>query len=173
MRSIRHSIAAAAMLFAVAATPAAAAHPEDSKINRVYAELSTARAANDLDGMVRKFGSEGLLVDSRPGPAISGAELGNRLKPMVERVKSEGVKIGTAYRLERRSVIGDIALDAGYMRQTIARPDGQEMTRYARFLVTLRRDATGEWRIIGDASMTADKAAFDGVTSTDGLHYDS
>ena len=173
MRLLSYAPTAAILWFAVAATPAAAAHPEDAKINRVYAQLAAARAANDLDGMVRAFGPEGLLVDSRPGPAISGSELGGRLKPMVERVKAEGVKIGTAYRLERRSVNGDIALDAGYMRQTIARPGGETMTRYARFLVTLQRDASGAWRIIGDASMPAEQAAFDAVTRIDGLHYDS
>ena len=169
MNVARASLTIAALL--AAASPAMA-HPEDPNINAVYAGLREARAANDLDGMSKAFGSGGLLIDSRPGPAISGGELGARLKPMVERVKSEGVKIDTAYRIERRSVIGDVALDAGFMRQTMTRPGGQPGTRYARFLVTMQRDAAGQWKIIGDASMTVDKAQFDGAAKVDGLTHD-
>ena len=69
-------------------------------------------------------------------------------------------------------MIDGIALDAGYMRQTIRRGDGQSMTRYARFLVTLQRGADGAWRIIGDASMPADEAAWTALRQTEGLHFD-
>lgn len=168
MIAFRPTIAALALC---AAAPALA-HPEDASINSVYDGLRVARSANDLEGMTSRFGSGGLLIDSRPGPAISGGELGDRLKPMVERIKTEGVKIDTAYRIERRSVLGDIALDAGFMRQTMVRPNGQTGTRYARFLVTMQRDAAGKWRIIGDASMTVDQAQFDGVKKVEGLTFD-
>ena len=154
------------------AAPAAAANREDDALNQVYAALSRARAAHDVAGMTSAFGAQGLLVDARPGPAISGGELGERLKPMADRVRSEGVKIDTAYRLERRSVMGDVAVDAGYMRQTMVRPDGQTGMRYARFLVTMKREPGQGWKIVGDASMPAEKAAFDGVLKVDGLHYD-
>jgi ketosteroid isomerase-like protein len=150
-----------------------AAHREHAALNKVYANLSHARAAHDVGGMASAFGPEGLLIDARPGPAISGGELGKRLEPMAARVESEGVKIDTAYRIERRSVMGDVAVDAGYMRQTMVRPDGQRGVRYARFLVTMRHTPETGWRIIGDASMPADAAAFDGVTRTEGLHYDA
>ena len=166
-----HPNLACAALCSIAA-PAAAAHPEDASINSVYDGLRQARAANDLDGMASAFGPGGLLIDARPGPAISGDELGARLKPMVARVKAEGVKIETGYRIERRSVLGDVALDAGFMRQTITRPGTEPTVRHARFLTTLQRDPSGRWRIIGDASMTVDKAQFDGVAKVEGLTYD-
>lgn len=162
---------AAVALIAFAA-PAAAENQENSALNAVYAGLSKARSAHDVAGMARHFGAEGLLVDARPGPAISGGELGARLQPMAERIRTEGVKIDTAYRLERRSVMDDVAIDAGYMRQSMTRPDGQTGTRYARFLVTMRRGPDGAWKIIGDASMPAEKAAFDALPRTEGLHYD-
>nr|WP_295373803.1 nuclear transport factor 2 family protein [uncultured Sphingosinicella sp.] len=157
----------------VLAAPAAAANREDGALNAVYAGLSRARAAHDVPGMSSAFGADGLLIDARPGPAISGGELEARLKPMAARIQAEGVKLETAYRLERRSVMGDIAVDAGYMRQTMVRPDGQRGARYARFLVTMRRDPNGGWRIVGDASMPAEQAAFDALTKTEGLHFDS
>lgn len=150
----------------------AAAHEQDGAINSVYARLASARAANDLPGMTGHFSAEGLLVDARPGPVISGAELEGRMKPMLERLLSEKGKIDTAYRIERRSILGDIALDAGFMRQTVSRPGVEPMTRYARFLVTMKRGGDGQWRIIGDASMPAQQAAFDGLPRREGLHFD-
>ncbi|HYI42208.1 MAG TPA: nuclear transport factor 2 family protein [Sphingomicrobium sp.] len=167
-----HSLAILLTTIAFAA-PAAAATAEDGALNAVYAALSRARAAHDVAGMTGAFGAGGLLVDARPGPAISGAELGERLQPMAARIKAEGVKIETAYRLERRSVMGDVAVDAGYMRQTMVRPDGQKGVRYSRFLVTMRRDPQAGWRIIGDASMPAEQAAFDAVKQAEGLHFDA
>lgn len=151
----------------------AAAHVEDAALNQVYVNLREARAAHDVSRMASAFGPEGLLIDSRPGPTIAGSELGKRLEPMAARIKAEGVKVDTAYRIERRSVMGDVAVDAGYMRQTMVRPDGQGGVRYSRFLVTMRRDPHTGWRIIGDASMAAERAAFDGVKRSDGLHFDA
>lgn len=162
-----------AILMAVAASsPALSANPEDAALNAVYARLAAARAANDVPGMSAAFGAEGILIDARPGAPITGSELAQRLQPMAERVQADGVRISTSYRIERRSVIDDVAVDAGYMRQTMARGDGQTGTRYARFLVTMQREADGKWVIIGDASMPSDEAAFAQVTKQPGLHYD-
>ena len=162
---------ATSLLLVMSAAPALA-HQEDAALNKVYATLAAARAANDLPGMTGNFAADGLLVDARPGPVISGAELEERMKPFLARILSEKGRIDTAYRIERRSVIGDIALDAGFMRQTVNRPGADPMTRYARFLVTMKRGEDGQWRIIGDASMPAQQEAFDGVARQEGLHFD-
>ena len=152
--------------------PATAANPAGEAINAVYGRLAAARAASDVDGMAAAFGADGILIDARPNPALPTAELAARLRPMAERIRADNVRMETAYRVERRSVLGDIALDAGYMRQTITRPDGQAMTMYSRFLVTWRREADGAWRIIGDASMRVDEAAWNGLTRQEGLRFD-
>lgn len=154
-------------------SPAVSANPEDAALNAVYSRLATARAAHDVPGMSSAFEAEGILIDARPGAAISGSELAQRLRPMAERAQAEGLQLATSYRLERRSVLGDVAIDAGYMRQVMTRPDGQSGSRYARFLVTMRRSAEGQWAIIGDASMPAEGAAFAAATQQPGLHYDS
>ncbi len=153
-----------------AAIPCSAA-PEDQAINAVYAELSRARAANDVAGMSGAFAEAGLLVDARPGPAVSGGELAARLQPMRDRLVAEGMSVDSDYRVERRSVIGDVAVDAGFMRQTITRADGTAQARYARFLVTLRRDGD-RWRIIADASMPAEETAWNAVTPGQGRQFD-
>ena len=156
---------------AVAAAPAAAANAEDAALNRVYTELAAARARHDVAAMASAFAPEALLIDQRPGPPTSGAELAERLRPMAARIVADGVSLDTAYRVERRSVSGDIAVDAGYMRQTLTRPGGEPMIRYARFLVTFRRGANGAWRIVGDASMPATEAQWDAAPRVDGLQY--
>lgn len=163
------AIAAGLGALILTAAPAVAADPDDAAINRVYSELAAARAANDVPGMASAFAPEALLIDQRPGPPISGAELADRLRPMAARIVADNVRIDTAYRVERRSVSGDLAIDAGFMRQTLTRPGGEPMVHYRRFLVTLRRGAGGEWRIVGDASMPADQAAWDGAARVDGL----
>lgn len=162
--------AAAVSAACVVASPVAA-HPEDQAINAVYASLVRARAAGDVANMTGAFAPEALLVDARPGPVISGAELAERLRPQAERLRTDGVRVDTGYRIERRSMSGDIAMDAGYMRQTITRPGGAAQVRYARFLVTLRRGADG-WRIIGDAAMPATEAQWASATPAEGLHHD-
>lgn len=166
-------IRSAAAIAALSSAHAAMAAEADPALNSVYSDLARARAAHDVAGMAGAFGAEGLLVDARPGPAISGAELAGRLQPMAERIRAEGVRIDTDYRLERRSVMGDIAIDAGYMRQMMVRPDGQSTTRFSRFLVTMKKDGDGRWRIVGDASMPANQAAFDALRPVPGLHFDA
>ena len=154
----------------MAAIPCKAA-PEDEGINAVYAQLARARAANDVAGMSTAFAESGLLVDARPGPVISGGELAARLQPMRDRLVTDGVRIDTQYRVERRSIMDDVAVDAGFMRQTMTRADGTASSRFARFLVTLRRDSD-EWRIIADASMPADEAAWNAVQRGEGRQFD-
>ena len=156
------------------AAPAAAANPEDAAINAVYTGLSRARAASDVAGMSGVFPAGAILIDARPGPAIGGgSELVARLRPTAERIVADGVRIDTAYRIERRSVMGDVAVDAGYMRQSVNRPGAEPMVRHARFLVTLRRGADGRWLIIADASMPAEAAAWTGAARVEGLLYDA
>jgi uncharacterized protein (TIGR02246 family) len=153
------------------AAPAAASNAADPALNAVYQRLVATRAANDAAGMASAFDARGLLVDARPEPVISGAELAARLAPMADRIGKDGVRIATAYRVERRSVIGDVAVDAGFMRMEVNRAEGKT-ARYSRFLVTMRRQADGSWKIIGDASMPSSAEAFDAVARKEGLHYD-
>jgi uncharacterized protein (TIGR02246 family) len=166
MKSLPLAAAIAATLFAMPA----AAHPADDAINRVYGRLTEAKAHNDAAGVAAAFAPEALLIDARPGGAISGAELAARLDPMA----AAGATVVTQYRVERRSVAGDVAIDAGYMRQDMRRAAGaQPLTMIAKFLVTLRRQADGSWRILSDASMPSAEAAWTGAVRAGGLRYGS
>lgn len=160
----------AAVLMA-AASPALA-HPQDAALNDVYGRVAAARTAHDLAGMAAAFPAQALLIDARPGPAVSGAELPAVLAPQRDRLVKDGVSVSSAYRIERRQVIGaDLALDAGYMRQALSRPGAPEQVRYARFLVTLRREADG-WKIVGDAAMPSTADVWAGLKAQEGLRFD-
>lgn len=170
MRFVAFAAAVAATLIAAPA----AAHPADDAINQLYGRLTEAKAHNDAAGIAAAFAPEALLIDARPGAATSGAELAARLAPMAARMSADGVTVATQYRIERRSFAGDVAIDAGYMRQEMRRAAGaQPMTMITRFLVTLRRQADGSWRILSDASMPSTEAAWTGAVRAEGLRYDS
>jgi uncharacterized protein (TIGR02246 family) len=164
---------AAAVTATLVAAPASA-HPQDDALNQVYGRLTEAKARNDAGGVASAFAPEALLIDARPGAPTSGAELAARLAPMTARMAADGVTVAARYRIERRSVAGDVAVDAGYMRQDMRRAAGaQPMTMITRFLVTLRRQADGSWRILSDASMPSTEAAWTGAVRAEGLRYDS
>lgn len=171
-RSIVARLAVAALPALAFVATSAAAHPQDPAINAVYARLSATRAAHDVDGMASSFHPQALLVDARPGPVVAGADLATVLAPHRDRLVNERVSIRSAYRVERRQVIGDdLAVDAGYMRQALSREGAPEMVRYARFLVTLRRGPDG-WKIVGDAAMPSTVQVWDALAAKDGLAFD-
>ncbi len=170
---ISKSLAAAAALIALSSAPPATAHPQDEAINAVYARLAASRVANDVAGMASGFHPQALLIDARPGPAVLGADLAGVLAPQRERIVRDGVTVESAYRVERRQVIGeDLAVDAGYMRQAMRRPGAPEAVRIARFLVTLKRGPDGAWQIIGDAAMPSTAEVWTGLAAQAGLRFD-
>jgi ketosteroid isomerase-like protein len=64
-------------------------------------------------------------------------------------------------------------VDAGYMRQEMRRAAGaQPMTMITKFLVTLRRQADGSWRILSDASMPSTETAWVAAVRAGDLRYD-
>jgi len=170
----RPAAAALALAICVLAASPAAAHPEDKAINATYAALAATRTAHDVTGMASHFHPQGLLIDARPGPALPAAELAARLAPQAERLVKDGVAITSAYRIEKRQVLdGGLALDAGYMRQALRREGAAEQVRYARFLVTMKREKNGVWKIVGDAAMPSTAEVWNALTPQDGLTFDN
>ena len=166
-------IQTSAVLACLIAAPASAA-PDDASLNAFYEELTRERA-QDIRNGARAFHPEGLLIflgdGGRPGPVTQGSEVAARLGRMAEQMSEYGMTMTNAYRIERRSVIGDTAVDTGYMRLTQTR-NGASRNHYARFLVTLKC-THGRWRIISDASWPSDEAAWNAVPRNDSLKYDS
>jgi ketosteroid isomerase-like protein len=170
----QHHLTVLLILAALSAASPAAAHPEDKAINATYAALAAARTTHDVAGMASHFHPQGLLIDARPGPALPGAELAARLAPQAERLVKDGVSITSAYRVEKRQILdGGLALDAGYMRQALKRDGAPEQVRYSRFLVTMKREKSGAWKIVGDAAMPSTAEVWNALTPQTGLTFDS
>lgn len=160
---------AVALLCVATALPA---HPQDEALNQIYGRLIAARAAGDLAGMIGPFPAEAILIDSRKLPALGGGdELQAQLASMAARLKADNASVASSYRVERRSIRKDLAIDAGYMRMMITIPGRDPMVRYARYLVAFQRAGDG-WQIMGDANMPSDAAAWDAVRTVPGLRHD-
>ena len=162
-------IAAAFMTVAVPAS----AQADNASINTYYERLAHARATN-FAAIADSFHPQGLFIflsPQGPGPIVSGEELPARAQRIAERMRADGMTMASGYRVERRSVIGDIAVDAGYMRSTQSM-NGNSRSNYARFLITLKRDGAS-WRVISDAAWPSDEASYNAVPRTAGLRYDS
>lgn len=167
------------MLFTLMAALLATGDPAGSKaINQAYGELAASRAAHDIPGMASHFEPQALLIDQRPGPTLDGAQLATQLSRMAERLKTDNVTVRTQYRLERRTISGNIAVDTGFARMAFVtatppepgKPRPQDMVR--RYLVTWQLGDDGRWRIIGDASMPATEAQWQALKPVDGLRFD-
>ena len=151
----------------------ALAHPEDAAINAVYGAIAAGKAANSTDQIAGAFSPDALLIDGRPGPVVMGEAFAARLRDLAARLETDRVKVKADYRIERRAVSGDVAVDSGYMRQAMTRADGAAMTQISRFLVTMKRQADGQWKIIADASVPAKTDAWDGLSAAPGLRFDN
>jgi uncharacterized protein (TIGR02246 family) len=171
---MRFSVLAAAAMLA-AATPAAA-NPADAALNGMYEAIAAGVAANSGAGVTSAFADDAMVLDPRPGPPAQGPAFRAAILRMADRLKAEGVEAKADYRVVRRLVSGDIAVDTGYRRQTmvVAKPDGpQPGTQYHKFLVVAQRQPDGRWKIIRDASLPATREAWDAAVRIEGLKYDS
>lgn len=165
-------VVAAALL---AVSSAAAAHREDAAINGVYDRLVKAKAQNSAEAIAAAFRPEAILISSRPGPAVTGDKLRSVIAPMASRLIADGVTVSTSYRVDHRTVLGSVAVDSGFMRTLFTAPEGavKPQDMYNRFLVTLQKDARGEWKIIGDASLRSTQEEWDKAAIVPGLKHDS
>jgi ketosteroid isomerase-like protein len=169
---IRKSIGLALAAALLAASPAAAANPEDGALNQVYDTVARGKAEGAVETFVGAFGERAVVLDHRPGPTLVGPEFRKVIEQMAPRLKADGVKVDARYRVERRVVDGDVAIDSGYMRQAMVLPDGRRQVRYMKFLVTMRRHATG-WKIVADASMPSTEEMWNAIPRSEGLKHDS
>jgi uncharacterized protein (TIGR02246 family) len=164
-----------AVAFAVAsAAPAAAANPDDAALNRLYEAVAAGVAANSAEAIVAAFADDAVVLDPRPNPPAVGAAFRDGIGRMAAKLKADGVKVTSEYRIERRLVAGDLAVDTGYRRLAFVPAAGgaAPSVQYHKFLVVARRRRDGSWKILRDASLPASEAAWAGAVRSDGLKYD-
>lgn len=154
----------------------ASAYPADGALNRLYETIAAGVAVNSAEQVTGAFAADAVVLDSRPGPPAGGDAFRAGIARMAERLKADGVEVKADYRVIRRMVTGDVAVDVGYRRQSMAgtKPGGPVPgTQYQKFLVVAQRQADGGWKIVRDASLPASKEAWDAAARTEGLKYDS
>lgn len=149
--------------------------PQNDAINAVYDRLVVAKNSRDASAIVAEFDPRSIVVDPRPLPAASGASIAEPLQKMMARLKASDVNVETRYRIEKREMFGDYALDSGYMQMRfVAKPGaGEPDDMVTRFLATLQREPDGSYRIVGDASFLAAPGDWEKLKPVAGLHYDN
>jgi len=169
---MRHMVLGAAVAAMLAAGPAVAATADDAALNGLYETLAKGAAAADAATIAGAFADDALLLYNDKGPAMQAAAFRASLTAMSERLKTDKVALVSEYRIERRIVSGDLAVDNGVLRRTLKKADGTAQTQYAKFVVAARRGAGGNWRIVTDASLPASVEAWDKAARGEGLKYD-
>ena len=149
--------------------------PQNAAINAVYDRLVVAKNSRDPAAIVAEFDPRSIVVDPRPLPAASGASIAEPLQRMMARLTANGVKVETRYRVEKREMFGDYAVDSGYMQMRfVAKPGaGKPDDMVTRFLTTLQREPDGSYRIVGDASFLAAPGDWEKLRPVSGLHFDN
>jgi uncharacterized protein (TIGR02246 family) len=163
-----------AVAVAFSAPAAAAASRDDAALNRIYEAVAAGVAANSAEAIVAAFADDAVVLDPRPSPPAVGAAFRDGVRRMAAKLKADGVTVTSEYRIERRVVAGDLAVDTGYRRLAFMPAAGgpAPMIQYYKFLVVARRQREGSWKILRDASLPASEAAWAGAVRTDGLKYD-
>jgi len=162
------------MLVMLLAAAAALDAPPNEAVNAVYDRLVVAKNSRNAAAIVAEFDPRSIVVDPRPLPAASGASIAEPLQKMMARLTANDVKVETRYRIEKREMFGDYAVDSGYMQMRfIAKPGaGKPDDMVTRFLTTLQREPDGSYRIVGDASFLAVPGDWEKLRPVTGLHYD-
>src|SRR5438067_732705 len=108
MRIMLPAVLGAALL--AAAVPASA-HPADPALNRLYETIAAGVAVNSGDQVTGAFAGDAMVLDPRPGPPATGEAFRAGIARMAERLKADGAQVKADYRIVRRIVSGDVAVD--------------------------------------------------------------
>lgn len=122
--------------------PPAEAPATDADIGEIRNSWQQAAAAGNLDSVAALYAEDAVFVDAS-GETIEG-------RSAIQEMLTEGFQGVTSVEISStESVLGtDLASDLGTWTQTVRTPDGQEQTLNGQYLVVLRRQADGSWRIV-------------------------
>ena len=143
---VRLAIFVVALLFALPAGGAAFASDETAAVDAVRRDFNAAFNANDAAAIGRLFDAEGMLLP--PGmPAVAGAE------KITARYVGHFAKMRSQFELKPgdiRICEGWAFLDAEFARTDAPKAGGTPASVEGRYLMVLRKQADGSWRIFRD-----------------------
>lgn len=161
----------AAVMAVFAAAPAAA--DTNADVNAIYERIAEGLRTHDPAMSSRAYTADAAYLPPSPGPIDQGERLHALMRSSAERLRADNVAMTISYRVVRRTLVGNTAIDIGYYRTAMKRgTDGAEQVRYNKFLLTARREADGTWKISHDASLPSSQAAYDAAERVAGLKYD-
>ncbi|MEQ9105245.1 MAG: DUF4440 domain-containing protein [Rhodothermales bacterium] len=133
-------------------------------IHAVYEAFSRAYETVDLDLLRAQY-----TPDCRYLPAGGGSvpiqtcdKAMAGFEAMFAGAKADGRRLGITFRFVDRSVSGDLAHDVGYYDVVSGDADRHA---YGKFVVVLKRQADGTWRIHVDGFSPTSREAYEGAAS--------
>ena len=160
------------LALALASTPAPG--DVDIQVNAIYERI--AAAARDQDSLLsrRAYAPDAVFLDERrPGLQV-GHELHESMRGSMEALRASGAQARISYRVVRRTIQGNVAIDSGFYRVSITASDRETSpsASYRKFLLAAERREDGSWHITHDASLPSSREAYDSAQPVAGLRFD-
>jgi len=133
-------------------TMAAAAPADDDAARAAFAKMRSDWQAGsdrkDAAAVAAMYADHAIMVTAE-SPAANG-------RAEIEKSLTQGFAASKLESIDSKDVVvsGDLAYDYGTFRQQVTTPDGKTQTVNGHFLVTLRRQADGSWKIVRHLATT-------------------
>lgn len=156
----------------LAAQPAPA--DVDARVNAIYERIAAGAMERDPLLSRHSYAPDAVFLDERrPGMQV-GDELHESMRGSMEALRASGAQARISYRVARRTMLGNAAIDSGYYRVSITPPDREASPSisYRKFLVAAERRDDGSWHITHDASLPSSQETYDSAQPVEGLRFD-
>jgi len=159
---------------AIALASAPAASGINAELNDIYERIAAAAAQRDPLLSRQAYSPDAAFLDERRPAMQIGDELHQSMRESMEALGRSGAQARISYRVARRSVQGNVAIDSGYYRVVFTPPGegASPAASYRKFLVTAERLSDGNWYITNDASLPSSQEAYERSEPSAGLKFD-
>jgi uncharacterized protein (TIGR02246 family) len=152
-------VAIGLIILATACSPSEAKHDtaaDMAAITKVRTGWETAFKAGDAAAIGALYTADAHLMNNEMATATGPKAIEAMYKEMIGTMASQAVVI-TA---EQTDVSGDLAVDRGTYKLSLSPKGGAAMTEEGRYMVVLKRQADGSWKLFEDiGNITAPRPA--------------
>ena len=150
-RSITLAACAAAVAGCMASGPKSDPAADKAALEKVRADYAAAFNSGDATKLGSLFASDGNSMNNAAPTAKGPQGVESLTKGMLAQAASQNVVINS----EGLEISGDVAYDHGTYKTPVPPKAGPAMVEDGRFLVVLRRQADGSWKIVDAMGNTA------------------
>lgn len=146
----------------------------DAQINDLYERIDAAARDRDPELSRQAYAPDAVFLDEREATIQTGEVLHASMRESIEGLRRDGAAARISYRVVRRTVRENLAIDTGYYRVAVSPADRRAAPSiaYRKFLLAAEPRPDGRWQIIGDASLPSSQDAYDGAQPVSGLRFD-